>query len=149
MNDQILKDLFGDAVTKTISEDDYRRFMSDGLVFFNALCPGSSARISECYAGVYAGVLAFDPSMKEDAEHYLRERFIEQNSVEVDTYGTGELLDIIRKFAKQLEYGQAFDYDIEKKQFYLYISELETFLIRYHIRLSLGFDALKTYLPRC
>lgn len=149
MNDQILKDLFGDAVTKTVEESDYRRFMSEGIAFFNSLCPGSSARIAECYAGVYAGVLAFDPSMKEDAEHYLKDRFIEQNKTEVDTYGTGELLDIIRKYSKQLEYGNAFDYDISTKRFYLYISELETFLLRYHVRLSLGFDALKTYLPRC
>lgn len=150
MGEEILTHLFNDALERPHYEADYKKYIYEGMEVFGKLFPKATSRLIEWFAWVYAGCRLFDSSesMRESAIFYLSERVGNQYRLEEDTLWNAEMLEIIKKFSRQMAYSDVFYYDRSEKRFCIRIGELESFIHKHHIRLSLWFEALRNYFPR-
>lgn len=99
------------------------------------------------YAAVYAGAMMFDPSLQDEVVAALVEKIDIAKNVEKESDGVGEILEYIKRYARQLEYVTAFNYDVITKEFIICLSELEAFIEKNHHKLSLSMDAIMKYFP--
>lgn len=148
MKNPILSDLFGQALWQNIFIEDFKTYRDEALEFFEKSFPKVSQRLKENFSSIYSLALLFDKELREDVKYYLGKYLMIQHEIEVDSYGVSELLDIIKKYARQMAQHDCFWYDRSNKRFCVRVDPLSSFIDRYHIKLSLWFAALKNYFPK-
>lgn len=140
--------LMMDALRKPeVTMERYEQYVKDGIKILSDLHPDAPDRMISGYAAVYAGVMMFDPVYEEDVVGVLVTRIQSSKTIERDTEGAGEVLEYIKRYARQLEYVNAFEYESSSKEFIICLSEVEAFIEKSHHKLSLSLDAIMKYFP--
>ena len=148
MEDPLLNHLFLDCITKPRYQWEYARFVYEWMEYFRKILPQATPRLMEWFAGIYAGCMMFDESQKEQIEFYLWERINIQHELENETYWVGEVLEIIKKYARQMEYHDCWYYDKAEQKYCLKLWNFESMLHTKHIKTSLSFESLSWYFDK-
>jgi len=147
INKPILSHLWADALRRKPATGDYKTYIAEASAWLSGKYPKASNRTIELFSCIYAGCLLFDENMREYAQAYIAPYFQAQLMLEAETYGDGEMMEIIKRHARQLSGMDCYFYDRSNKKFCLRIWPFESFIHRYHIKMSLGVEALRQYFP--
>jgi hypothetical protein len=132
-----LPDLFSEVLSKDVYYQDYKTYEIEAMKYWDSVMPQASARLKENFSALYAAALLFDSKMREEVQYYLKKYFLEQYERENASYGASELLDIIKKYSKQMYQHECFWYDRSNKRFCIRLDQLASFIERHHVKLSL------------
>lgn len=147
IKESILPDLFSQVLEKDVYYQDYKMYEQEAMKYWEEVMPTAAARLKENFSALYASALLYDVALREDLKYYLKKYFIEQYEREQATYWASELLDIIKKYSKQMNQHECFWYDRTHKRFCIRVDQVASFIERHHIKLSLWFEALKVCFP--
>lgn len=145
MENPILNHLFLDCITRPRYQWDYSQYVYEWMAYFRKILPTGTPRLIEWFSGIYAWCMMFDSKAREQIEYYLAERIQVQHQLETDTYWVGEILEIIKKYARQMEYNDCGYYDKTEQKYCLKIGNFEALLHSKHIKTSLSFDSIRWY----
>lgn len=145
---RIPEQIFYTALTRdNITYERYSKFVSFALKELKNRNPTSIARMIEGYAHVYAGAMMFDESLSDEALRVLSYKIQTAHIEEEETTGVGELLDYIKKHARQLELFGAFEFVGKDREFLVSIDDLGSFAEQRRHQFSIAYESLSKYFP--
>lgn len=148
IKDALPTHLFWDALNRDgVNEKEYRSFVLEWMEAMADILPQNiTPRLLENAGGIYAWVMMFDSSLKENAIRIISECIDKQNQLEKDTYWAAELLDIINQHSHFFTDSSSTYWDSRDWIFYIPVAQIKNLIGRYRIRTSLDIKAVMKYL---